>query len=79
VVDLEEVRVVLVNPALAWAMTLLFAWLYWGAWADSREAVAAADWSRAGADLARIRRIAAINLPLGLIVVAIGASGRWWT
>ena len=64
---------------LAWIMALLFAWLYWGAWSDFREAVDAANWPQAGKDMNRIRKIIAVNLPLGLIVVVIGASGRWWT
>lgn len=68
-----------IMQGLAWVMILLFAWLYWGPWADFREAVDAHNWEQAGQDMARIRRIIAINLPLGLIVVVIGASGRWWT
>jgi uncharacterized membrane protein len=32
----------------------------------------------AGGCLNRIRQIIAVNLPLGLIVVVIGASGRYW-
>jgi uncharacterized membrane protein len=28
--------------------------------------------------LNRIRQIIAVNLPLGLLVVVIGASGRYW-
>lgn len=68
-----------IMQGLAWIMTLLFAWLYWGPWADFREAVDGQNWEQAGQDMARIRRIIAINLPLGLIVVVIGASGRWWT
>ena len=43
-----------------------------------REAVDGANWEQAGKDLNRIRQIIAINLPLGLIVVVVGASGRWW-
>jgi uncharacterized membrane protein len=58
---------------------LLFGWLYWGAWADFRDAVGEKSWEQAGKDLVRIRQIIAVNLPLGLILVAIGASGRWWT
>ncbi len=68
-----------IMQGLAWVMTLLFAWLYWGAWSDLRDAVAKENWPQAGQDLARIRKIIAVNLPLGLIVVAVGASGRWWT
>ena len=68
-----------IMQAIAWIMALLFAWLYRGPWADFREAADAADWARAGADLGRIRRIIAVNLPLGLIAAVVGASGRWWT
>ncbi|MBS28803.1 MAG: hypothetical protein CL566_07775 [Alphaproteobacteria bacterium] len=68
-----------IMQGLAWIMVLLFAWLYWGPWADFREAVDGHNWEQAGQDMVRIRRIIAINLPLGLIVVVIGASGRWWT
>ena len=64
---------------VGWVMALLFAWLYWGAWSDFRMAVDAANWPQAGQDMNRIRKIIAVNLPLGLIVVVIGASGRWWT
>ena len=64
---------------IGWVMALLFAWLYWAAWSDFREAVDAANWPQAGQDMNRIRKIIAVNLPLGLIVVVIGASGRWWT
>ena len=68
-----------IMQGVAWVMVLLFGWLYWGAWADFREAVGEKSWEQAGKDLVRIRQIIAVNLPLGLILVAIGASGRWWT
>lgn len=68
-----------IMQGIAWVMVLLFAWLYWGAWKDLRESAAAENWPQAGGDIARIRKIIAINLPLGLILVAIGSSGRWWT
>ncbi|MBO6783068.1 MAG: hypothetical protein JJ899_07335 [Alphaproteobacteria bacterium] len=67
-----------IMQGVAWLMAILFGWLYWGPWGDLRDAVAAGNWEQAAGDLARIRRVIAINLPLGLIVVAIGASGRWW-
>ena len=63
---------------LAWVMVALFAVLYWGAWKDLRAAVSAEDWPQGAKNIGRIRKIIAVNLPLGLIVVAIGASGRWW-
>lgn len=64
---------------IAIVMTVLFAWLYWGAWASFRDNINSQSWEAAGKNLNRIRQIVAINLPLGLIVSAIGASGRWWT
>jgi len=46
--------------------------------AQAQRAVAASDWPTAAANLNRIRQIIAVNLPLGLLVVIIGASGRYW-
>jgi uncharacterized membrane protein len=43
-----------------------------------KRAVAASDWPAAAANLNRIRQIIAVNLPLGLLVVIVGASGRYW-
>jgi hypothetical protein len=43
-----------------------------------KRAVDAQDWPSAGTSLDRIRQIISINLPLGLIVVLIGAIGRFW-
>jgi uncharacterized membrane protein len=43
-----------------------------------RKAVAAEDWTAAGGCLNTIRRIVAINLVIGLVTTAIGASGRLW-
>jgi hypothetical protein len=34
--------------------------------------------TRTGRDLNRIRQIIAVNLSLGLLVVVIGGSGRYW-
>ena len=39
--------------------------------------MAAANWAEAGVQLGVIRRIVAVNLTLGLITVAIDASGRF--
>ena len=63
---------------IGWIMVLLFLWLFHGPWLQFKRAVEAQDWPTAGAHLGRIRQIIAINLPLGLIVVVIGASGRYW-
>ena len=63
---------------IGWVMIALFVWLFHGPWLALKRAVDAEDWPRAGANLNRIRQIIAVNLPLGLIVVIIGASGRYW-
>jgi uncharacterized membrane protein len=64
--------------AVGWVMIALFVWLFHGPWPAFRRAVNVGDWPRAGASLNRIRQIIAVNLPLGLIVAVIGASGRYW-
>jgi uncharacterized membrane protein len=63
---------------IGWAMIALFVWLFHGPWLAYKRAVDASDWPSAGASLNRIRQIIAVNLPLGLLVVVIGASGRYW-
>ena len=64
--------------AIGLVMVGLFAWLFHGPWLAFKRAIEAEDWPTAGSALNRIRQIIAINLPLGLLVVAIGASGRYW-
>jgi uncharacterized membrane protein len=63
---------------IGWLMIALFAWLFHGPWLTFKRGVEAEDWSSASASLNRIRHIIAINLPLGLLVAVIGASGRYW-
>ena len=64
--------------AIGWVMILLYVALFHGPWLKFKRAVDAEDWPTAGSQLAMIRRIIAINLPLGLIVVIIGGTGRYW-
>jgi uncharacterized membrane protein len=59
-------------------MMLLFFHLYFAPWRRFRAAVARQDWAEGGRQLAQIRTIVTINLMLGIIVVAIGSSGRYW-
>ena len=59
-------------------MMLLFFHLYFAPWRRFRAAVARQDWAEGGRQLAQIRTIVTINLALGIIVVAIGSSGRYW-
>jgi len=59
-------------------MMLLFFHLYFAPWRRFRAAVARQDWAEGGRQLGQIRTIVTINLMLGIIVVAIGSSGRYW-
>jgi uncharacterized membrane protein len=59
-------------------MVLLFLHLYFAPWRRFRAAVARQDWAEGGRQLGQIRTIVTVNLVLGLIVVAIGSSGRYW-
>jgi uncharacterized membrane protein len=64
--------------AVGWVMILLYWFLFFGPYAQYRTAVEAEDWPAASAKLAAIRRIVGINLILGLVTSAAGASGRLW-
>lgn len=59
-------------------MMLLFFHLYFAPWRRFRLAVAHENWAEGGRQLGQIRTIVSINLVLGLVVVAIGSSGRYW-
>ena len=67
-----------IMQTIGWLMIVLFGVIFYGAWPTFRRAVDEENWPVAGASLNTIRQIIAINLPLGLIVVVIGASGRYW-
>jgi len=64
---------------IGWVMIALFVWLFHGPWLAFKRAVDIEDWPSAGASLNRIRQIIRVNLPLGLLVVFIGGSGRYWS
>ncbi len=59
-------------------MMLLFLHLYFSPWRRFRAAVAQQNWAEGARQLGQIRSIVTINLVLGIIVVAIGSSGRFW-
>jgi uncharacterized membrane protein len=59
-------------------MMLLFLHLFFAPWRRFSRAVERGEFGRAGVSLSQIRLIVAINLVLGLITVAAGASGRFW-
>jgi uncharacterized membrane protein len=60
-------------------MMMLFLHLYFAPWKRFRAALAAGDNAAAAAQLSQIRIIVTINLILGLVTVAIGSSGRYWS
>lgn len=64
--------------AIGWVMIALFVWLFHGPWLAFKRAADAQEWPAAVARLNRIRQIIMVNMPLGLIVVIIGGTGRFW-
>lgn len=63
---------------LGWLMVLLFLHLWFAPYRRLRRALGAGDTAAAARGLDGVRRIVAVNLVLGLVVVVIGASGRYW-
>jgi uncharacterized membrane protein len=61
-----------------WTMIALFMWLFHWPWLAFKRAVDAEDWPTAVTNLDLIRQIVTVNMPLGLLVIIIGASGRYW-
>ncbi|MCG8509488.1 MAG: CopD family protein [Rhodospirillales bacterium] len=61
-----------------WLMIAIYIGLYFRPYKRFKHAVSAEDWPLAGQFLGSIRRIVAVNTVLGLVTVAIGASGRYW-
>jgi uncharacterized membrane protein len=63
---------------IGWLMVALFVWMFHGPWLKFKRAVDAQDWPATGEQIELIRQIIMVNLPLGLIVVVIGGTGRFW-
>ncbi len=59
-------------------MAAKFVFLYYVPWPAYRQAVDKEDLPAAAARLSTIRKIVGANLALGLLTVALGASGRYW-
>ncbi|MGD8514351.1 MAG: CopD family protein [Granulosicoccaceae bacterium] len=58
-------------------MMLIFGHVVFALFMPMKKAIAAEDWAKAGAKLAKIRVLIGVNLALGLLVVAIAAGGRY--
>lgn len=69
---------VVIMESLGIIMILAFAHLYFAPWKRFRHAVDGGDFATAATQLNQIRRIVELNLVLGLIVVVVGATGRYW-
>ncbi len=61
---------------IAWIMIVLFVYLNLGPIKSLHTSVADRDWPSGTEHLARIRRIVAVNLSLGLAIVVIASAGR---
>ena len=66
-----------IMQGLGWLMILLFGHLYFVPFKRLREAVVTENWPEGAKHLNQIRQIIAINLTLGLLVVAVAAGGRY--
>jgi len=60
-------------------MIVLYVYLYFGPYRAFQQAMADGDLAGAASEQAKIRQIITINLPLGLLTSAIGATGGFWT
>lgn len=64
--------------ALGLVMMLLFLHVYFAPFRRLQKAVAAQTYALAAAQVEQIRRLVAVNLFIGLIVVVIATGGRYW-
>ena len=67
-----------IMQALGIVMMLIFAHLFFAPWRRFHRAVDGGEFEKAGSQLEVIRKIVAVNLGLGLLVVIIGSGGRYW-
>lgn len=63
---------------LALLMTAIFAHVFFAPWKRFRRAVDRIENEIAATELGRIRRLVAVNLVLGLIVILVATGGRYW-
>jgi uncharacterized membrane protein len=68
---------VLVMLAMGSAMIAIYAYVYFVQYAKLTQHVAQQDWPKAGAALAVIRKLVALNLALGLLTITVAKLGLW--
>lgn len=59
-------------------MMVLFGWMYFVPFRNFNQALADGDAATGEAEFVRIRMVVAVNLVLGLVVSAMGATGNFW-
>jgi uncharacterized membrane protein len=59
-------------------MILLYLHLFFAEWLGMRRALAVEDFQKAGRRLGRMRRVLAVNLILGILIVVVAGGGRLW-
>jgi len=69
---------VMIMQAVGIAMMLIFMHVFFAPYGKLKRAVQAEQWAEGGAALGQIRQLVGMNLMLGLVVIAIGAGGRYW-
>lgn len=67
-----------VMHGLALVMTAIFAHVFFAPWRRFRRAVDRIERDAAVTELNRIRRLIAVNLVLGIVVVLAATGGRYW-
>lgn len=67
-----------VMHGLALIMAAIFGHLFFAPWRRFRRAADGLENERAATELGSIRRLVAVNLTLGLIVVVVATGGRYW-
>lgn len=67
-----------IMQGLGWLMILVYLHLWFAPYKRLRRSIAAEDYAGGARHLNQIRILVTINLFLGLLNAAIGASGRYW-
>ena len=60
-------------------MLLIYLHVYFAPFSRLKKAVLAEQWPAGGAALAQIRQLIALNLSLGLLVIAVASGGRYFS
>ena len=67
-----------IMQALGWIMIFIYTFVYFVPYKRLRHCVAAKEFPVAGGHLATIRRLIALNLTLGIVVILVASVGRYF-